>query len=87
MKTEHIITIEPDGTIKHVYDDELADMFADDGKTTTRRASHVEPVESADDGGWCADMAPSGGPILGPFTTRGEALQAEVTWLKEEMTR
>ena len=33
------------------------------------------------DGNWWADMGPVGGPVLGPFGTRGEALQAERGWL------
>lgn len=30
---------------------------------------------------WWADLLPSGGPILGPFGTNQEALQAELDWL------
>ncbi|WP_242687916.1 hypothetical protein [Alienimonas californiensis] len=42
------------------------------------RASHVEP---ADGGVWTADLSPSGGPVLGPFPLRSEALTAEADWL------
>ena len=38
------------------------------------RASHVEPN---DQGRWFADLAPVNGPILGPYTRRTEALEAE----------
>ena len=30
---------------------------------------------------WYADLAPSNGPKLGPFTNRLEAIEAEVLWL------
>lgn len=32
---------------------------------------------------WAADMAPSGGPLLGPFDSRQSALAAEVEWLQQ----
>ena len=32
-------------------------------------------------GGWWSDLLVSGGPVLGPFPTRAEALQAEVDWI------
>ena len=32
-------------------------------------------------GNWRVDLAPSGGPILGPFAGRSEAIQREVEWL------
>lgn len=31
---------------------------------------------------WWADLLPVGGPVLGPYNTNTEALQAEVDWLK-----
>lgn len=31
---------------------------------------------------WQADLAPSGGPVLGPFTDRAAAIAAEVAWLE-----
>jgi hypothetical protein len=45
-----------------------------------RRASYVEPT---DGGLWTADMGPVNGPVLSPFKTRSEALQAEERWLVE----
>ena len=42
------------------------------------RASHVEPDAEVD---WWADMGPSGGPMLGLFTSRSQALEAERRWL------
>ena len=49
------------------------------GAPRITRASHVEPDES---GRWLADLAPVGGPVLGPFERRSEALEAEVAWLE-----
>lgn len=79
------ITIAADGTLTFIHSDELVDIM-EQGEARIRRASHVEP---ADGGGWTADMAPSGGPVLvaadgRPFRTRGEALAAEVSWLETE---
>jgi hypothetical protein len=83
------IYINADGSIQHVYNDAIADLFGDDAQVRTRRASHVEPHPN---GGWYADMAPVGGPVLMDestrtpqgvlaFRTRAEALFAEVAWL------
>lgn len=66
-----------DGIVRAIYDDDLADLLSELGEPHTQRASHVEP----DGSGWSADLSPVGGPILGPFTTRREALSAEVEWL------
>jgi hypothetical protein len=52
--------------------------------TEPTRASHVEPD---DRGRWLADLSPIGGPVLGPFDRRSEALEAEVTWLEENWLR
>jgi hypothetical protein len=50
------------------------------GELTIRRASHVEPTL---DGQWLADLSPVGGPVLGPFDLRSQALEAEHAWLCE----
>jgi hypothetical protein len=73
------VSIRPDGAIEFVYDDALRGLFAL-GRVTIRRASHVEPTS---DGRWTADLGPSGGPVLGPFDRRAEALAAERAWLDE----
>lgn len=73
------IWITPDGVVKSIYRDEdqgLAEELG--GEVRIRRASDVEPTPD----GWTADMAKSGGPILGPFKTRALALAAEVEWLE-----
>ena len=48
------------------------------GRLTIARGSHVEPD---DKGLWFADLAPVGGPRLGPFLQRSHALNAETDWL------
>jgi hypothetical protein len=67
-----------DGTVRMIYADEMAPVLAAMGEVTVKRASHVEPAP----GGWAADMAPVGGPVLGPYALRSEALAAEVQWLQ-----
>ena len=57
---------------------ELTIELAALGSITMHRASHVEP---AADGRWFADLAPSNGPLLGPFSRRSDALMAEAAWL------
>jgi hypothetical protein len=81
-QTQTVLKISRKGTITAIYSDELAGLI-DQGRAEIRRASHVEPTE----GGWAADLAPVGGPILGPFKLRQDALQAEVAWLNRWLSR
>lgn len=74
-----MIKIHPDGRITFIWSDHLAPLRSI-GQTTIRRASTVEPNE---DGLWEADLSLSGGPVLGPFERRQQALDAEVRWLQE----
>ena len=71
-----ILTVASDGTVRTLYD-ETIDLAAL-GRLDIRRASHVEPDE---EGRWWADLAPVGGPRLGPFGRRSAALEAEWEWL------
>jgi hypothetical protein len=73
---EFVIT--PAGVVRCVYGEEL-DLRAL-GRPAIRRGSHVEPTA---DGHWTADLAPVGGPLLGPFEQRCSALEAEIAWLGE----
>jgi len=73
------IVIETDGTLRAIYSDALAPVLALCSEKTIARASHVEPNA---DGKWEANLAPVGGPILGPFDRRQDALDAEVAWLE-----
>ena len=78
---EITISIEDGGRVRLVYSDELACLLGE-GAAVIRRASHVEPAEG---GGWTADMGPSGGPVLGPFALRSEALAAEYLWIERNV--
>lgn len=65
-----------DGAVSCIYD-ELLDL-RQIGTLSITRASHVEPDANGD---WWAGMGPSGGPVLGPYGSRSEALAAERAWL------
>ena len=75
--TEMELVVGVDGGVKCIYDESM-DLRAF-RKLQITRASHVEPDS---DGNWWADMGPSGGPVLGPFRSRSEALAAERGWLR-----
>ncbi len=72
------LVISSSGSIRCLYDESL-DLRAL-GKLSISRGSHVEPDQ---DGRWIADLAPVGGPRIGPFDNRSEALAAETAWLNE----
>jgi hypothetical protein len=71
------LLILPDGRLRLIYA-EAIDLRSL-GVPTITRASHVEPDAS---GRWRADLAPIGGPTLGPFDRRTDALAAEHAWLE-----
>ena len=72
------LVITPKGTARCVYGEEI-DLHVL-GSLTVARASHVEPDQP---GRWLVDLAPVGGPTLGPFRRRSEGLAAERGWLGE----
>jgi hypothetical protein len=74
--TEMELVVGVDGGVKCVYDEAMELRAL--GKLQITRASHVEPDR---EGFWWADMGPSGGPVLGPYVSRSEALAAERGWL------
>jgi len=77
------LIVEPNGEVRFVYDDELAEIVRQVGPLEVRRASHVEPVGD----GWSADLSPVGGPTIEPpFGSRAAALAYEVEWLRENGT-
>lgn len=80
MAQELTLTFDESGA-RCIYDDLLAPTLEALGEVSIARASHVEPVP----GGWSADMSPVSGPVLGPFVLRGDALAAEVAWLRENL--
>ena len=70
------LLIEPSGNCRFVYSEAID--VRQIGEASIRRGSHVEPTA---DGQWTADLSPVNGPSLGPFSTRSDALDAEVAWL------
>jgi hypothetical protein len=73
-----LVEITPTGCMRFLYNDDLRGLM-DAGKATVTRASDVEPTEK---GEWTADLTRVGGPILGPFKLREDALTAEREWLE-----
>ena len=71
------LLITKNGSIRCLYGEaiELRQL----GPLQIRRGSHVEPHEL---GHWHADLSPVGGPTIGPFASRSEALVAEARWLE-----
>lgn len=78
------LIIRADGHIDAIHNDALSDLY-NQGKASVKRASNVEPVDGGEQVNWVADMALVGGPRLGPYRLRSEALAAEVEWLKQHM--
>ncbi len=74
------IRIDRRGHFRAIYG-EMIDLHSF-GRLSIRRASNVEPTSN---GHWLADLSPVGGPLLGPFQKRSEAIQAELDWLSEQL--
>jgi hypothetical protein len=71
------LVVDRAGRVTALYTEEID--LAVLGRPVITRASHVDADGS---GRWWADLAPAGGPALGPFARRGEALDAERAWLE-----
>jgi hypothetical protein len=76
---EHVIAVEPDGTFKCLYTEEID--LRELGALTTERASHVEPNNET--GLWEVRLA--SGQYIGARPTRKEALEFEVRYLQERL--
>ena len=76
MSSEMELVVDAGGDVRCIYGEELD--LREIGRLNITRASHVEPDA---EGYWWADMGPVGGPVLGPFKNRTEALGAERGWL------
>jgi len=72
------LVITPQGQVRCIYGETID--LTQLGELSIRRASFVEPNSGSQ---WLVDLAPIDGPLLGPFSTRSEALLAEVQWLLE----
>ena len=70
------LIVKPSGFIRCVYG-EVVDL-ALLGRPTIVRASSVEPDQR---GHWWVNLRPVGGPTLGPFSHRSQALASEQQWL------
>lgn len=70
------LVVKTDGSLRCVYGEEV-DLSAL-GPLIITRASRVEPDIC---GQWIVDLSPVGGPVLGPFAKRSQALDAEQDWL------
>ena len=79
MTSDMELVVDEGGDVRCIYGEELD--LRELGKLQITRASHVEPDA---EGCWWADMGPVDGPVLGPFTSRSEALAAEREWLNAE---
>jgi len=70
------LSVTPTGIVRYVYTESMD--LEDLGVSMIRRASNVEPS----DDGWYAYIA-DGGPVLGPFVKRSQAIKAEIGWLEQ----
>ncbi len=52
------------------------------GRVTIQRVSSVEPDNT---GRWWADLKIMGGPRLGPYVRKSEALEAEIAWIEQRL--
>lgn len=76
------LVVDSFGHIMCIYNEQI-DLAAL-GTLSIRRASHVEPDAS---GHWWVDLNPAGGPRLGPFVQRRDAIDAELAWLDRHLAR
>ncbi len=70
------LVVDAGGSVRCIYGEEFD--LRELGRLQITRASHVETDA---EGSWWADMGPSVGPMLGPSTSRSQALEAERIWL------
>ena len=82
MSFEMELVVDAGGDVRCIYDEALD--LREIGTLKITRASHVEPDAA---GFWWADMGPSGGPVLGPYRSRSEALGAEREWLMMSLSK
>ena len=73
-----LLVITPVGDVRCLYDESLD--LSSLGSVHIQRASHVEPDLVSQ---WFADLSPAGGPRVGPFQRRSDALHAEMNWLQD----
>jgi hypothetical protein len=64
-----------------IYTEDI-DIAALGNVQSITRASHVEPTDGNQ---WAANMGPVGGPVLGAFDKRSDALTAEIHWIEQNI--
>ena len=74
------IVVRSGGLILCLYNEQLS--LGELGPITIARASYIEPDLRAC---WTADLSPVGGPHLGSFPQRSQALAAETAWLNTNL--
>ena len=74
------LIIDRRGRVRCLYEESID--LASLGQLKIIRASSVEPDC---EGRWWADLSGVGGPTLGPYRLRSEALKAERTFLEEDL--
>ena len=77
-----IVYVDEKGGLQFIYQEEI--NMEELGTSSIRRASDVEPTEHSQ---WFANLARSGGPALGPFKNRSEAIEAELIWIQDQFAR
>lgn len=92
------ILVSPRGELRALHDDAFPLPWA---VRSAKRAAHVElkgylvwwrfrqrwRLRYIPRGSWYVDLAPSRGPILGPFATRALAVESERAWLERHWLR
>ena len=73
-----ILSISRSGEVRAIYQDDFD--WRSLGRPLIQRASQVEPDPR---GLWFANLSLSGGPKIGPFVRRADAIAAEVAWLEK----
>jgi hypothetical protein len=76
------LLISPKGIVRLIYGEEI--NLKTLGSVSITRASHVEPDQ---EGRWLVDLGLVGGPVLHGFSTRSQALTAELSWLEANWLR
>jgi hypothetical protein len=75
-----LLIVDSYGTVQGLYTEAID--LASLGRLSITRASQVE----ADcRGAWWANLSLVGGPQIGPYPKRSEAVQAEVQWLEHTL--
>jgi hypothetical protein len=74
------LVIASNGDVCCLYDEAIE--LRSIGRLSIERVSHLEPMNGGD---WLADLSLCGGPILGPFPSRTQALESERRWLQHHL--